>query len=51
MATPSAPESFVDILIVGAGPAGLMCANALARAGIKVRIIDQKYVPILLSQL
>ena len=51
MATQSAPESFVDVLIVGAGPAGLMCANALARAGIKVRIIDQKYVFIFLPQL
>ncbi|KAI5991830.1 FAD-binding monooxygenase [Pisolithus albus] len=37
------PESFVDVLIIGAGPAGLMCANALAVAGgIKVRIIDQR---------
>ena len=36
--------SQVDVLIVGAGPAGLMACNALARAGINVRIIDQKYV-------
>ncbi|KIN98008.1 hypothetical protein M404DRAFT_865513 [Pisolithus tinctorius Marx 270] len=36
-------ESFVDVLIVGAGPAGLMCGNALAAAGdIKVRIIDRR---------
>ncbi|TFK97781.1 FAD-binding monooxygenase [Pterulicium gracile] len=32
----------VDILIIGAGPAGLVCANALAKAGIHVKIIDHK---------
>ncbi|KAI5997136.1 FAD binding domain-containing protein [Pisolithus albus] len=37
------PESSVDVLIIGAGPAGLMCANALAVAGgIEVKIIDQR---------
>ncbi|KAM5541471.1 hypothetical protein V8D89_005025 [Ganoderma adspersum] len=46
MALPPPPESFVDVLIIGAGPAGLMCANALAHAGIKVRIVDQKAVPV-----
>jgi phenol 2-monooxygenase len=35
-------ESNVDVLIIGAGPAGLMCANGLAKAGINVRIIDQR---------
>lgn len=34
----------VDVLIVGAGPAGLMCALGLARAGINVRIIDNRCV-------
>ena len=34
----------VDVLIIGAGPAGLMCANALAHAGISVRIVDKRYV-------
>lgn len=39
------PESFVDVLVIGAGPAGLMCAHALAAAGdIKVKIIDQRCV-------
>lgn len=33
----------VDVLVVGAGPAGLMSAFALARAGVKVRIVDQRY--------
>ncbi|KAI0664328.1 FAD binding domain-containing protein [Cubamyces menziesii] len=35
-------ESKVDVLIIGAGPAGLMCANALAHAKIPVRIIDKR---------
>ncbi|KAJ6619953.1 FAD binding domain-containing protein [Mycena sp. CBHHK59/15] len=35
-------ETDVDVLIVGAGPAGLMCANALAKAGVNVRIVDQR---------
>jgi hypothetical protein len=37
-------KSNVDVLIIGAGPAGLMCANGLARAGVTVRIIDQRWV-------
>lgn len=43
MTMPAIKESEVDVLIIGAGPAGLMAANALARNGIKVRIIDQRY--------
>lgn len=35
-------ESHVDVLIVGAGPAGVMCANALAAAGVHVKIVDQR---------
>jgi len=35
-------ESHVDVLIVGAGPAGVMCANALTAAGIHVKIVDQR---------
>ncbi|KAJ3991872.1 hypothetical protein F5050DRAFT_1063101 [Lentinula boryana] len=36
-------SSEVDVLIIGAGPAGLMCAFALARAGItNIRIVDQR---------
>ncbi|KAG9313142.1 putative monooxygenase [Chiua virens] len=34
-------ENYVDVLIIGAGPAGLMCANALAVAGVNVKIIDK----------
>ncbi|PSR71348.1 hypothetical protein PHLCEN_2v12777 [Hermanssonia centrifuga] len=35
-------ESDVDVLVIGAGPSGLMCANGLAKAGVDVRIIDQR---------
>ena len=31
----------VDVLIVGAGPAGAVCALGLARAGLKVRCLEQ----------
>ena len=43
MTVPLAKESTVDVLVIGAGPAGLMAANALASAGVNVRIIDQRY--------
>ncbi|KZT50982.1 hypothetical protein CALCODRAFT_521651 [Calocera cornea HHB12733] len=35
-------ESYCDVLIIGAGPAGVMCANALAREGINVRVVDKR---------
>ncbi|KAI9062565.1 hypothetical protein FKP32DRAFT_1677098 [Trametes sanguinea] len=38
----TAQESYVDVLIVGAGPAGVMCANALVNAGVNVRIVDKR---------
>ena len=37
-----AAESYVDVLIIGAGPSGLMCAYGLAKAGLKVKIVDQR---------
>ncbi len=37
-----APETHVDVLIIGAGPAGVMAANALKGAGLKVKIVDNK---------
>ncbi|KAF8435468.1 FAD binding domain-containing protein [Boletus edulis BED1] len=40
------PKNRVDVLIVGAGPAGVMCANALAMAGVDVRIIDKRPVKV-----
>ncbi|KAG6381746.1 putative phenol hydroxylase [Boletus reticuloceps] len=44
------PESRVDVLIVGAGPAGIMCANALAMAGTDVRIIDKRPIKVAAGQ-
>ena len=32
---------FVDVLIIGAGPAGSACARVLARSGLAVRLVDQ----------
>ncbi|KAG1795072.1 FAD binding domain-containing protein [Suillus plorans] len=42
MPVPVVPHSEVDVLIIGAGPAGLMCANALANAKVNVRVIDKR---------
>ncbi|KAK7052313.1 hypothetical protein R3P38DRAFT_2859682 [Favolaschia claudopus] len=42
MPTSLVRETEVDVLVIGAGPAGLMCANALAKAGVNVRIIDKR---------
>ena len=39
----STAESYVDVLVIGAGPAGLMCAHGLKRAGVNVRVIDKRY--------
>ncbi|KDQ13605.1 hypothetical protein BOTBODRAFT_66580 [Botryobasidium botryosum FD-172 SS1] len=35
-------DSHVDVLIIGAGPAGSFLAFALCRAGVRVRIVDKK---------
>lgn len=32
----------VDVLIVGAGPAGLMMAEWMAKCGVKTRIVDKR---------
>ncbi|GLB41636.1 putative phenol hydroxylase, C-terminal dimerisation domain [Lyophyllum shimeji] len=42
MPTSTTTTSEVDVLIIGAGPAGLMACNALAKAGINVRIVDKR---------
>ncbi|KTD35098.1 FAD dependent oxidoreductase [Legionella nautarum] len=35
-------ENLLDVLVVGAGPVGLFCANELLRQGLRCRIIDKK---------
>ena len=35
----------LDVLIVGAGPAGAVAATVLARAGARVRIVDRATFP------
>lgn len=37
-----AKTDYVDVLIVGAGPAGLMMATWLAKCGIKTRVVDKR---------
>ncbi|KAJ7494326.1 FAD binding domain-containing protein [Mycena galericulata] len=36
------PDSYTDVLVIGAGPGGLMTAQALARLGVKVRVVDRR---------
>ncbi|KAJ5140422.1 hypothetical protein N7448_003830 [Penicillium atrosanguineum] len=36
------PESTVDVLIIGAGPAGLMAAAWMAQCGINTRIVEER---------
>lgn len=36
------PESHVDVLIIGAGPAGLMMAEWMAKCGVDARIVDKR---------
>src|ERR1700722_11387006 len=38
-------EKFIDIIIVGAGPTGLMLANQLTRFNVDYLILDQKSGP------
>jgi flavin-dependent dehydrogenase len=40
--TIAAKEDHVDVLVVGAGPAGLMLANWLSRFDVKTRIVDKR---------
>lgn len=35
-------SSRLDVLIIGAGPAGLMLANWFSRTGVKTRIVDKR---------
>ncbi|KAL6916999.1 hypothetical protein FSST1_008494 [Fusarium sambucinum] len=45
-----ANESKVDVLIVGAGPAGLMAAAWMAHCGVNARIIDKRNTKIFCGQ-
>ncbi|KZT52379.1 hypothetical protein CALCODRAFT_502386 [Calocera cornea HHB12733] len=45
-----APSSNVDVLIIGAGPAGVMAGNALASAGVNVRIVDKRPAKVMAGQ-
>ncbi|KAK8088558.1 hypothetical protein PG997_003519 [Apiospora hydei] len=44
------PESNVDVLIIGAGPAGIMAAAWMARMGLKARIIDKRSTKVFCGQ-
>ncbi|KAI8720130.1 hypothetical protein NCS52_00457700 [Fusarium sp. LHS14.1] len=50
MANGQVPESNVDVLIVGAGPAGLMAAAWMAHCGVKARIVDKRNAKIFCGQ-
>ena len=38
------PESAYDVVVIGAGIGGLICANLLARSGLRALLIEQHYV-------
>ncbi len=39
------PDDLWDLIVVGAGPSGSVCANGVARAGFKVLLIDKESFP------
>ncbi|KAF9046226.1 FAD binding domain-containing protein [Panaeolus papilionaceus] len=43
-------ETWVDVLVVGAGPAGLMACNALTKMGLKVHILDKRPQKVVVGQ-
>ena len=49
MGESTANISQVDVLIVGAGPAGLMTAQWMSRLNVKTRIIDKRGTKVLTS--
>jgi phenol 2-monooxygenase len=46
----TATTSRTDVLIIGAGPAGLMAATALTKAGVSVRIVDKRPTRVMVGQ-
>ena len=49
MGESTANTSRIDVLIVGAGPAGLMTAQWMSRLNVKTRIIDKRGTKVLTS--
>jgi 2-polyprenyl-6-methoxyphenol hydroxylase-like FAD-dependent oxidoreductase len=43
--TSRGPPTSVDVLVIGAGPAGSLAARGLARAGIEVALVDRDVFP------
>ncbi|KAF2107826.1 FAD binding domain-containing protein [Lophiotrema nucula] len=50
MAVEELPESKCDVLVIGAGPAGLMLAAWMARCGINARVVDKRGTKIFSGQ-
>ncbi|RLL96058.1 hypothetical protein CFD26_106069 [Aspergillus turcosus] len=44
------PASYTDVLIIGAGPSGLMAAYWMARCGVNARIIDKRGTKVFTGQ-
>ncbi|EJU03739.1 hypothetical protein DACRYDRAFT_21209 [Dacryopinax primogenitus] len=44
------PPSYVDVLVIGAGPAGVMMGTALSHAGINVRVVDKRPAKVMAGQ-
>jgi phytoene dehydrogenase-like protein len=40
----SGPERAYDVVVIGAGIGGLICANLIARSGLRVLLIEQHYM-------
>ncbi|KAF2794244.1 hypothetical protein K505DRAFT_374785 [Melanomma pulvis-pyrius CBS 109.77] len=50
MTAAETPESKCDVIIIGAGPAGLMMAAWMARCGIDARVVDKRSTKIFSGQ-
>ncbi|KAI1782487.1 FAD binding domain-containing protein [Ganoderma leucocontextum] len=50
MSQSTVKESYVDVLIIGAGPSGVMGANALIQAGVNVCIVDKRSEGVIAGQ-